>query len=130
MGVVYYQLMTGEYPYNAINDAEILKKIKRGPPNFPVNINISQDSRDFILKCLTADPARRISWKEIYEHPLFADKKNQTRQTYLGNFTSTIDLNLNKDFYQKKGNFDYGNGEGKNMYPVFNAGFEFQKANL
>ncbi len=38
VGVVYYQLLTGQYPYNAINDLEILKKIRNGPPKFPADI--------------------------------------------------------------------------------------------
>lgn len=35
LGVVYYQFLVGDYPYNAINDLEILKKIKSSPPKFP-----------------------------------------------------------------------------------------------
>ena len=37
----------------ALNDDEILKKIKKERPKFPTDINISLQSRDFINKCLT-----------------------------------------------------------------------------
>ena len=37
-----------------MNDYDILKKIKRG--------NISSNAKDFIDKCLTVDPKKRISW--------------------------------------------------------------------
>lgn len=62
MGVVYYQLLIGEYPYNGLSDNEILKKIKAYPPRFPEGIEISSNSKDFIKKCLTVDPKKRISW--------------------------------------------------------------------
>lgn len=38
VGVVYYQFLIGDYPYNGYNDHEILKKIKTYPPRFPENI--------------------------------------------------------------------------------------------
>ena len=41
IGVVYYQFIIGDYPYNGINDTEILKKIKSYPPRFPETIEIS-----------------------------------------------------------------------------------------
>jgi hypothetical protein len=102
VGVVYYQFLTGDYPYNAINDMEILKKIKKGPPNFPPNIKISKESVDFILKCLTVDPKKRITWKAIYEHPLIQDKNHKIKDTYVGGLKSTIDVNNNKNFYNKE----------------------------
>lgn len=42
VGVVYYQLLIGDYPYNAMNDLEILKKIKSAPPRFPDKYDISE----------------------------------------------------------------------------------------
>lgn len=123
VGVVYYQLLTGSYPYNAINDMEILKKIKKGPPNFPPTINISADSKDFILKCLTVDPKQRISWVAIYDHPLLADKKNNVRQTYIGALASQININKNKDFYGKK-------KEPAIEIELSDLGIEFKKVNL
>jgi len=31
---------------------------------------ISDHARDFIQRCLTIDPKKRITWSEIYDHPL------------------------------------------------------------
>ena len=88
--MVYYQLLFGDYPYNGINDFEILKKIKKGPPVFPPNIPVSKQSIDFIMKCLAVDPSKRITWKAIYEHPLLQDKM---RDTYVGTLRSKIKMN-------------------------------------
>jgi len=40
VGVVYYQMLYGTYPYNGYCDKDILKKIKLGRPNFQT-VNIS-----------------------------------------------------------------------------------------
>lgn len=55
-------MLTGQYPYIAKTDLEILGKIRKGPPVFASEFNISDDSKDFILKCLTIDPKKRINW--------------------------------------------------------------------
>lgn len=44
-----------------MNDYDILKKIKRDRPDFSRG-NISSNAKDFIDKCLTVDPKKRISW--------------------------------------------------------------------
>lgn len=62
IGVVYYQMMYGKYPYMGMNDYDILKKIKNNRPDFS-KVNISADARDFLDRCLTVDPKKRISWK-------------------------------------------------------------------
>jgi serine/threonine protein kinase len=101
VGVVFYQFLMGDYPYNGINDMEILKKIRKGPPAFSNKIFISKESQDFIVKCLTVDPKKRITWKAIYEHPLIHDKK-KIRDTYVAGLKSTINVDKNKDFYNKE----------------------------
>lgn len=32
--------------------------------------DISEKAKDFIERCLVVDPKKRISWKEIYSHPI------------------------------------------------------------
>lgn len=34
IGVVYYQMLFGKYPYMGVNDFDILKKIKNNRPDF------------------------------------------------------------------------------------------------
>jgi serine/threonine protein kinase len=41
------------------------------PPSFS-GVNINDNTKDFILRCLTFDPEKRISWAELYDHPLFS----------------------------------------------------------
>lgn len=82
-----------------MNDFDILKKIKNNRPDYS-KVNLSSSARDFIDRCLTIDPKKRINWVEIYSHDLFAPKINQTQFIY-GTLKSKISINENKDFYQK-----------------------------
>lgn len=59
-------------------------------------------SKDFINKCLTIDPKKRISWKQIYDHPLFDQKKNNQRAANIGALMSKIDFTKGKGFYNGK----------------------------
>lgn len=44
-----------------INDFDILKKIKSNRPDYS-KVNLSKDAKDFIDRCLTVEPKKRISW--------------------------------------------------------------------
>ena len=80
VGIIFYKLIEGRYPYRGPNYAEMLKRIKSIPVQFDPSIPISDLSKDFILKCLVIDPTKRITWKEIENHPLL---KSQLQQAQL-----------------------------------------------
>ena len=62
LGVVYYQMLFGRYPFLAESQTEMLIKIKQGNVNYNVNnIKISPGCRDFIQRCLTFDPKERYN---------------------------------------------------------------------
>ncbi len=60
-------MLYGKYPYMGMNDYDILKKIKNNRPDYS-KINLSRNAKDFIDRCLTVDPKKRMSWIEIYNH--------------------------------------------------------------
>jgi len=47
LGVVFYQMLFGKYPYFGKNEQDFLKKIKTKPIDFD-NVRISEQARDFI----------------------------------------------------------------------------------
>ena len=61
IGVVFYQLLTGKYPYLGANFKDLLRKIKTTPVDYSV-MRISPIATDFIKKCLMVKPEQRISW--------------------------------------------------------------------
>jgi len=69
LGIVFYYMLTGKYPYNGLNSNEILKNIKSKTHEI-FGFRLSPMACDFIQGCLTYDPNKRITWKEIYKHPL------------------------------------------------------------
>ena len=48
-----------------LNDYAILKKIESSKVDFS-EVNISENAQNFIERCLTILPAKRINWTEIY----------------------------------------------------------------
>ena len=95
VGVVYYQLLYGKYPYMGVSDYDILKKIRSTRPDY-YGVNLSDKARDFIDRCLTVNPKARISWKEIYDHPLIKESEK-----IIYGLTSKLRVKDNRDFYEK-----------------------------
>lgn len=62
LGVVFYQMLTGKYPYSGLTRTDILKKIKDRNDYHFEDQRISKLAKDFIKGCLTVDPAKRITW--------------------------------------------------------------------
>ena len=69
LGVVYYQMLYGKYPFMAKSEYQLIQNLKNQKPKF--DSSVSQLSNDFIDKCLQYDPKKRIQWSQVYEHPLF-----------------------------------------------------------
>lgn len=90
VGVVYYQLLYGKYPYHGLSDLDILKKIENTKIDFS-GVNLSANAKDFIQRCMTDNPSNRISWREIYDHPLI---KSQEKMLY--GLTSKINFKDNQ----------------------------------
>lgn len=92
-----------------MNDYDILKKIKTNRPDFS-RVTISPDAEDFINRCLTVDSRKRISWAQIYQHPLLNKKENAF---IYGTLQSKINIDQNKQFYEQ-------HQLDKNNYPDLN----------
>ena len=48
IGIVYYQMLHGVYPFNGQSDVEIRRKIERRIIPYSKSIKISDNARDFI----------------------------------------------------------------------------------
>ncbi|XP_072980949.1 serine/threonine protein kinase OSK1-like [Typha angustifolia] len=68
-GVILYALLCGTLPFDDENIPNLFKKIKSGIYTLPSHLSAS--ARDLIPRMLVVDPMKRITIREIREHPWF-----------------------------------------------------------
>nr|CAD1832812.1 unnamed protein product [Ananas comosus var. bracteatus] len=81
-GVTLYVMLVGAYPFEDQNDPKNFRKtisrIMSVQYNIPDYVHVSQDCRQLIARIFIANPARRITIREIKSHPWFL--KNLPRE--------------------------------------------------
>lgn len=75
VGVTYYKMLFGTYPWLTEKETElkIMIREKNGlklPWTSGISHLLSTHSKDFLRRVLTEDPVQRISWGEVFKHPL------------------------------------------------------------
>jgi serine/threonine protein kinase len=68
-GVILYALLTGNLPFDDENIRKLLQKVKSGV--YVIPDTVPRDAADLIRKMLVLNPAKRITIKEIEQHPWF-----------------------------------------------------------
>jgi calcium/calmodulin-dependent protein kinase I len=84
MGVITYFLLCGYTPFDRDNYLEEMQAILVADYSFtPVEYwrGVSAAARDFINKCLTIDPKKRITAHEALSHPFLTEKPLSRRNT-------------------------------------------------
>lgn len=66
-GVVVYECLFKKLPWTGTSIAKLYKSIKQTPLSFPKEVG--EEIQDLLSKMLQIDESKRISWKEIEEHP-------------------------------------------------------------
>jgi calcium-dependent protein kinase len=64
LGFIFYEMLTGTYPWRGINEIDLYKNITTKPLNIPNNISMS--SRELIEKMLKVNEKERIGWEELF----------------------------------------------------------------
>eukprot|EP01017_Pseudomicrothorax_dubius_P009028 TRINITY_DN13004_c0_g1_i2.p1 TRINITY_DN13004_c0_g1~~TRINITY_DN13004_c0_g1_i2.p1 ORF type:complete len:329 (+),score=50.34 TRINITY_DN13004_c0_g1_i2:57-1043(+) len=67
LGVMLYECLCGEYPFQASSVEELKRKINQGKINFPPSVVLSDEIKNLILKMLVKDEKQRIDWPELFE---------------------------------------------------------------
>lgn len=79
IGVVFYQMLFGDYPFFGLNAPELMSKIETSAGNnlkFPDEKNkVSDGVKDLLRSLLQIDPDHRISWEQFFTHPVFKDEQ-------------------------------------------------------
>ncbi len=73
LGVILYILLVGYPPFNGSEDSQIIAAVKKGKYTVdePEWDDVSEEAQDLVRKCLTYDPAKRISAEDALRHPWY-----------------------------------------------------------
>lgn len=58
LGVILYEMLHGKAPWSSSTEKELIEKMGKQPVTFARNI--SEDTKDFIRKCLTYEENQRL----------------------------------------------------------------------
>lgn len=62
-------MLHGKTPWSASTEYELIKNIETKP--LIVDPEVSSQSRDFLAKTLQVEEGDRVSWDEVFVHPIF-----------------------------------------------------------
>ncbi len=72
LGVIFFYMLYGQYPYYAINHIGLLRQIEKNLLTVDTNSKkIDQDIKDLVMQMLEQDSKNRITFKQIYQHRIF-----------------------------------------------------------
>lgn len=74
LGVLFYQMIFGQFPFLAVTMPQLLQLIKDGLANDKFIIEgkaINPHIENLIRGLLKRYPSERLTWVQVYEHPFF-----------------------------------------------------------
>lgn len=78
LGVVMWIILFAEFPFDADEDSDLIRKIKTTQPNWDNCSNVSADLKDLLQGLLEKDQSKRLSITEALNHPAFKDASEVT----------------------------------------------------
>jgi serine/threonine protein kinase len=61
LGIILYELLHGETPWECRTERELMDKMVRVPLRFKENVKLSKEMKEFIGKCLEVKEEHRMS---------------------------------------------------------------------
>ena len=83
LGVIFYQLLTGQGIFQAHNMEELMKKVEEGNYSVPINKNFSKEAVSFLNCMLQYNPEDRISVQNLAQHDFI---HNNVKDFHMVNF--------------------------------------------
>ena len=69
IGCLFYELITGFMPFTGDSHANLRDNLKKGLFKIPKTVQLSLQGVSFMQACLQYDVNKRISWKNLCDHP-------------------------------------------------------------
>lgn len=93
LGILTYELLIGEFPFEEKNMNGLVNKIKDGIYKIPKNLNLSKEAVSFIKGILQKEPIKRFDINDVVNHDfLNKDVKDFTHE----GFEEFCDVNGNE----------------------------------
>ncbi|EER02181.1 calcium-dependent protein kinase 1, putative [Perkinsus marinus ATCC 50983] len=94
LGVITYMLLSGMPPFTGRDEQAILRSVRAAKYSFSASVwdDVSQEAKEFIMRLLTKDPARRPSCKEALQDPWL-------RKTWRGDQEPSLDTSVLTNLY-------------------------------
>lgn len=96
IGVSFFEVLFGTFPFFGKDKEEILKKIMEGNGTnlkIPYDVNpVSEDCADLLKKMLNFGVKQRIDWGDFFDHPMFDEKDDKGKTNLLGSNVNTMKL--------------------------------------
>ncbi|EGR32120.1 protein kinase domain protein, partial [Ichthyophthirius multifiliis] len=80
LGVLFYELLYKSMPFQADTEEELIKLILQQKLYFPIYPYVSDECKEFIIKCLQIDINKRANLEELKNHVLIKEKKIQQNE--------------------------------------------------
>ena len=97
LGVLTYFIIEQQFPYLGNSRKELFANVTEGkPPAFKGEVwqQVSQKCKDFILKCLTHDHAKRPSAEQLLNHAWILEKPHEDSLTHQKTLSRKISNNM------------------------------------
>lgn len=75
VGFIFYELLHQRTPWTANTEFELVRNIETKP--LKINGEFKAETKDFISHCLETLEENRMSWDEVFVHPIFKGYFNQ-----------------------------------------------------
>ncbi|KAM3145950.1 hypothetical protein pb186bvf_001928 [Paramecium bursaria] len=84
IGVILFQMLSGDNPFHANNETEVISKITSGNYNFVKDIwkTISKDGIDLVQQMLKIHPDKRVTAREALNHPWIKQHEHKYRNIH------------------------------------------------
>lgn len=69
VGFIFYEMIHNRTPWTAHTEFELVKNIENKA--FKLNEGLRPETKDFINRCLKIHEEDRMSWDEVFLHPIF-----------------------------------------------------------
>ena len=74
LGLMLFELIYGATPWPVRCIENYKKSLLTRHLAFPFNVKVGQHTKDFLKRALVVDEEKRMSWEELFNHPLIKDK--------------------------------------------------------